>query len=501
MYKLMIVEDEAFTREGLRKRICWNELEFSEVQVYANGLQALEALDSFSPDLLISDIKMPHMNGIELASEVQKKYPNCHIIFITGYADKEYLLSAIALHVDKFIEKPLDLQEVTDAVEYSASLLRQEIKNTKKLQNDTSDLLPIIQKDILQKILSPNPSWEDWQKIYYNNYFTWSRTDPVSVIYIHVSFTSGKHTILSLLDETIRYFDSKQYCLSQDYFVDQLSPYSVAILMRSDNRSNIHSLINNYQSYLYNQYYITSVVGISRICQALEEIYEYFNVAKQTAEYDFFYNGHSNILDAPARITPNPAPASIFYIKKFNIDGIERIFEALSLNKYSNIDEIRMQLYEYYTLMMERTINDNTLSWDQFKILTLKEYIDLIGYGMKAFQILGNDTYDAKIKNAIHFILWNYKKKDLSIHMIAEHTGLSPNYLCNLFKKQTGSTINDFIVKVRIDKAKVLLDKTDLKLYEIASNVGLQDANYLSTLFKKKCGTTPTSYRQKLHRK
>ena len=104
--------------------------------------------------------------------------------------------------------------------------------------------------------------------------------------------------------------------------------------------------------------------------------------------------------------------------------------------------------------------------------------------------------YSIKIKNAVHYILWNYSDADLSIKVIADHVNLSQNYLSTLFRKQTGTTINDFILNIRTEKACRLLSGTDLKLYEIAEKIGLSDANYLSTVFKKRYGVTPTLYRK-----
>lgn len=129
-------------------------------------------------------------------------------------------------------------------------------------------------------------------------------------------------------------------------------------------------------------------------------------------------------------------------------------------------------------------------------LLSLNEYRELVIYEVNTIQFLGNDIYDIKIKNAIHYMLWNYSNPDLSIKAIADHVNLSQNYLSTLFKKQTGITVNDFLLNIRAEKACRLLSQTDLKLYEIAEKIGLWDANYLSTVFKKRYGVTPTQYRK-----
>ena len=116
MFHLLIVEDEKRTREGLCRHIDWNGIGVDPVTAVAGGMEALLAVDEIRPDILLSDIRMPHMTGIELASIIRKKFPRCKINFLSGYADKEYLMSAIELKAVNYIEKPIDLTEIRNAV-------------------------------------------------------------------------------------------------------------------------------------------------------------------------------------------------------------------------------------------------------------------------------------------------------------------------------------------------------------------------------------------------
>ena len=102
--KLLLVDDEELTRNGLLNHIDWNSLGISEIRAASNGQQALELFSSFSPDILLTDIKMPHVSGIELARQIRRDGYLCKIIFISGYAEKEYLKSAIDLKVEAYID-------------------------------------------------------------------------------------------------------------------------------------------------------------------------------------------------------------------------------------------------------------------------------------------------------------------------------------------------------------------------------------------------------------
>lgn len=496
MYNLLIVEDETFTREGLLRHIDWKSLEIAHVKLAANGQQASELLASYEPHILLSDIKMPHMNGIELGSMIRSKFPQCKIIFLSGYADKEFLLSAIALKAECFIEKPVNIQEVISAVSNAVAQLKRENPVSVTPAANALDLLPLLQKQMIRDLMTENLNWHDFSRKYIPRYFRWNREDTyyICCISFYCKGNSIKQeAILSGLTDCMKSFS---LLLSTNYLVDIMGTNELVILFHSDDLCLIHGALNTLQKQFQENKNMETTIGISRRC---EDLLEFSKLCKNTSlsvSYQYFYYGRQCIIEVLKPLKEKKAPLEIFNKKHFVLDGVEHLFQILQNEKYTNIYEIRLQLYEIYMLMMERTMNDNTLSWEKFELLTLQEYIDLIGYGMQAYQILGNNMYDIKIKNAVHYILWNYQKTDLSIQMVSDHSDLSPNYLCSLFKKQTGSTVNDFIIKVRMDKARILLEKTDMKLYEIAERVGITDSNYFSTLFKNQYGLTPSKYRR-----
>lgn len=497
MYNLLIVEDETFTREGLLNHICWRNLEIKTVRTAANGREALEVMKHFHPDIILTDIKMPHMNGIELVSNIREYDQDCKVIFFSGYSDKEYLLSAIALKAECFIEKPVEINKVINAVSAVVTQLHKE-NSFKKLALSTNNTVPLMQRGMLADLLDKNFIWDKFALKYVPSYFHWKKNGHFYVANFKLFMQQNELDMNPIISEFNECIKKEAPLLSENYYIDSLKTNQLAILFHYDNISEIVPFLQNVQQYFYQNHFIESTIGISSLCTDLNDLHQYFKLVLDAVEYQYFYHCRHCLFECSTPLKEKPAPLEIFSKEDFNLSGVEHLFQILLAEKYTNLSQIRHQLYEFYTLMMERTMNNQTISWEQFKQLTLNEYIDLIGYGMKAYQILGNNTYDLKIKNAVHYILWNYPKKDLDIQMLSEHVDLSPNYLCSLFKKQTGSTINDFIVKVRLDKARVLLEKTNLKLYEITERVGLQDANYFSSLFKAEYGMSPSVYRRNL---
>lgn len=496
MYNLLIVEDETFTREGLLRHIDWKSLQISHVKVAANGCQATDMLSSYQPHILLSDIKMPHMNGIELGSIVRKKYPRCKIIFLSGFADKEFLLSAITLKAECFIEKPVNIQEVITAVTNAVAQLNYENPASVIPDGSSLDILPLLRKQIFADLMNEGLNWNDFSKKYIPKYFRWGKEDTYYITCIRFYLRNKSLKQERLLMDISAFIQDFSLALSSDYYMDITDSNEIVILFHTDNQCLVHEALTLLQNNLHIKNEIETTIGISKKCEDLLDFYRLYRTTSQAVSYQYFYYGRQRIFEASAPLREKHAPMEIFNKKNFVLDHVVQLFRTLEEEKYTNIYDIRLQLYEYYTLMMERTMNDNTMSWEQFEHFTLKEYTDLIGYGMQAYQILGNNLYDIKIKNAVHYILWNYQKTDLSIQMVSDHSNLSPNYLCSLFKKQTGSTVNDFIIRVRMDKARILLEKTDLKLYEITERIGMTDSNYFSTLFKNEYGVTPSKYRR-----
>lgn len=125
-FTVLIADDEAMPRTVLKEHIPWNELSVTKVYLATDGEEALAQARRFRPEIIISDIKMPHMSGLEMAAAVREFLPDCQFIFLSGYSDKEYLKGAIRLRAANYVEKPLDLEEITSAVrEITAQLLYQ----------------------------------------------------------------------------------------------------------------------------------------------------------------------------------------------------------------------------------------------------------------------------------------------------------------------------------------------------------------------------------------
>lgn len=508
MFHLLIVEDEKRTREGLCRHIDWNGIGVDPVTAVAGGMEALLAVDDIKPDILLSDIRMPHMTGIELATIIRKKFPRCKIIFLSGYADKEYLMSAIELKVVNYIEKPIDVVEIRKAVSKAVMQLESEQKE-ELIHDGFQKALPIIHEEIVSALVSPGLDWQRFSQDFIPLYFEWTKIGNYSLSCIRpVKKLAGDAGARAFLSSVARELEQAHGLAPDDYLLSLRSSREAVLIYRNLPSSVMTRILGDLQASASKSQLPETAIGISWPCLSLTEIPELYAAVSRMTEYESFYYENYGTITFAEPLPLKEVPKNIFRLKELTLSGAETLFDTLAREKYTDIPYIRGELYKIYMMTIEKSWDERVVSWGAFETLSLAEYRELIYYEVNTIQLLGGDIYDIKIKNAVHYILWNYSNPDLSIKVIADHVNLSQNYLSTLFKKQTGVTINDFLLNIRAEKACRLLSDTDLKLYEIAERIGLLDANYLSTVFKRQYGVTPTQYsrttakfprREKLH--
>lgn len=155
--KLMIVDDEEYTREGIRDSFEWSELGIQEIMLARNGKEALTIAKWFFPDIILTDIKMPQKDGIEFTEEIVRLFPECRILFMSGYVEVEYFKSALKLDVIDYIEKPIDKDRLWKAMEKAVDF----IQKNRKIEEIKIDNQEMKKVRLLQALISTEPD-ENW---------------------------------------------------------------------------------------------------------------------------------------------------------------------------------------------------------------------------------------------------------------------------------------------------------------------------------------------------
>lgn len=500
--KLLLVDDEDFTREGLFHHVNWDALGIHHVKSASNGMQALEIAQTFLPDILLTDIRMPHMNGIELAKEIRKRSSSCKILFISGYAEKEYFKSAIDLKVEAYIDKPATpdnvsqvLSQVTAAIFAEKDRMEKENKMMQNLQR-TED---IVRSRIAAMLIHPKTDWNEFHKNFCPAYFHWTDGNWCQVICLRSGFNSSTALIDSDVDLIQQYWNEITPFDMEQYYAGIAENCCLYLIIQTEKRhllvQTLQNLIEKLNTHLQKRFYM----AVGHPVFTPREIPKSFSSALLCLNCACFYQ-HENSFTL-CQETFSPKEIAIDSMRKFTMDlhHFQDLLTLIKKEEYTNIEQIRYFFYEFYLQHAHKLTPLNLCSWETFSAFSFMEYVSLFTAPSEdALLEQTRQNYDPKIRSAIQYISENYGNEKLSIRMIAEHVDLSPNYFSTYFKQHTNITVNDFIIHVRIEHAKHLLRTTNLKLYEISQNIGIPDANYLNILFKKICHTTPSQYRKEL---
>jgi len=511
MFNVLIVDDDQYTREGIRDLILWKELGVDSVTIASDGLEGLKICDQIKPDLIISDIKMPNINGINFIEQIRSSQPFCQIIFISAYTDKEYFKSAISLKVSRYVEKPINLEELTSAIREALQSLKVDrtFQNTSIHLQDIALNLIKSQQDqflLIEKIKWYCPEFLDCKQYY------------CALAEINdINMTELQQTeIYDLLLKEIK--------LNFNYVLPLKSEHNRVILHICNKHiynikrvldilSNIIYLINH--SYNKNNSMFISigkpVTTLNEICYSYSGVllgmrqlfflgYDFAVSPNNIAYKEYSFDRESLKLFSTALIRANRETAISIISTCINhaqqCRGSDPIYVKNSLLKYDvEITEafLHRSTYEDDKKKFEQTYSTKYIpDCNTLKEIT-KYLLNKLNYYYDYLELFKQNRH---IYTIIRFIEENYSIKTLSINQIADSIYLTPAHICHIFKNEMGTTVNRYITDFRINKAKELLKEKDFKLIEIAEKAGFSDANYFARTFKKITGITPTQYKE-----
>jgi len=529
MLKIIIADDEKATRESIKKYIPWSELGVDVVETARDGITALDMAKQIAPDILLTDIRMPKMDGIELAKNIRVLYPECKIVFLSGYSDKEYLKSAITLKAVNYLEKPIKIEDMIPVLkgvidECLSDKRRNEELDRLSRQLDVNDFL--IRQEIALKLIKDNLDPNELIEKYGHSieaFFNSKHYSTLSVLLNWKSFidnnqiTSVKTDILNSLNEMLKNNDYQ-------YFAG-FSGDSVLIIITNEMVCNSittdHPILHMLDkvSFEKQRKIFTFTAGLGPVVANIRHLADAFRKATAAAKLQF-YNGtgkvyhHCNEVNNSFEIDPKLYSAFKDALKKHNMSDavllIKRLESDILLSKSNDFDYIRNVFFNLVLIVFETAHEEFFADWNDEKdknyvwkeINHIETLSDLSKYVVSNMENIFNRTEERyssnrKINEIMRYVHENYSDSELSIQSVADHVYLSQSYISAFFKKETGKTLNEYITEVRMEKAKKLLLDVRIKQYEVAMKVGIPDANYFSTLFKKYTGSTPTEYREK----
>jgi two-component system response regulator YesN len=534
MYRVMIVDDEAVVRNGLKNTINWNEHGFELIGDYANGREAWDAVELHRPELVISDISMPFMDGLELAGLISAQFPYIKMIILTGYDEFEYAQQAIRLKISDFILKPITAQEIRlllDRIRAEMDEEKQRREDLSRLNSQLEQSLPLLKERFLERLVAVGLKETEAAERF--AYFNLPPVSPLYLVMVVDIDDFGDRELHSYEHdaEFLRFaaFDIFQETLaSGDVLTFRTrEERMVAIICGEDTESllyeRVFSLAEDVRYHVEKYLNFTVTIGIGRACANVEQLPISYKSALSVLDYRFLLgkNRVLSIMDIEGKPS-NVMPLSLEWDRKLAaavktgaVQDAHRLIEmgvaelkaalvpveACMLQMQKVVLSLMNSIQELAISQQEPSIEQQIKLMNVFRFKTLDEIEVWLKEVVSAVisTITDNRNYltNMQIHRAVEYIDSNYANEKMSLQDLCRHVLMSTSYFSLVFKQHTGVTFIEYLTGVRVAKAKELLHSSNLKLYEIAELVGYKDPNYFSILFKKHTGITPKDYRDK----
>ncbi|MBI9101789.1 MAG: response regulator [Spirochaetales bacterium] len=519
IYKLMIVDDEAIIREGITRKISWGENGFELAGTFEHGLAALEYIHDNPVDVVISDINMPRMDGLELSRELARNYPHITVLLLTGYDDFEYAKEAVRNQVREFLLKPItakELQEVLARIRAELEKVSEKNREDEEMKKRLEESFPLLRERFLNRLVGGKLTEEIIEKR--SHYLGWKNLQkcyqllaisiPLSWDTIHIiSLSEFLKSIIAPEDEVFTDREDNLLILLQGREIEPLNIRSRRIAEEAFLRvfdyekeqisvgcgeivEHLDQLPGSYRG-AFNAMEYSRVMGISQILSAAE----LSNREKITlGEFnELTRNLISSLTEGNREDTQNALEAIFTCLKAHYLSGQELPFYFARLHYllYYFVEEL-----DLYTagepFFPQAGEKFGSLTEAKTLFTTILNTID------EKIHSRRHDMVISRMDRARKIISEEYQDSKFSLQDICNKLYLSVSQFSLIFKEGTGQTFIEYLTSYRVEEAKKLLKTTDLKGYQIAEAVGYTDPRYFSLIFKKHTGMTAMEYRKSL---
>lgn len=528
MRKVMIVDDNHISVEGILKNINWERLDAAVISCQYDGTAAKRTLEATTVDLIISDIEMPGLNGLELAELALKTNSFTKIILISAFDEFEYARQALRIGAFDYVEKPLDYSYLSEKVEKALNLLTKEQQELDLLEKSK----PAMINSFFLRLLHTNYEEARYSLSEYPKYLS---------LNLNCHFYNVIAFEIENVDMIRERMGIQKFHLEltnlQKYIAERCSHLNLSYIV-SDFRGPICILGHNYANQVYFQKELYSIItdieeqyqnsplkliiGIGNSVKYVWDMNLSYQSAKKALEYRFFFP-QQTIFDARdnkgsmitnALFNTNKDEVLIQYICKKDAVGIKQWIETFSDQTITNFQTKNLLFIRIYDVLgnvlrflYEMNIDCSSIEHEitlvYSKLDAFHTSTEIVNWLYQIFTMVSeqldhsSQTYHKQIcDSALNYIKENYTKNTLCLNDIADAVMISPTYLSALYKKSTSQNISDTITSVRIDAACHLLLHSTLSLKEISEKAGYTNQYYFSSCFKKKTGVTPSEYRK-----
>ncbi len=526
LYTLLLVDDEEDVVRAIMRRTDWDALGFSVAGYATNGAMALELVERLQPDVVMTDIRMPYMDGLELSERVKKEYPATKVLFFSGFDEFEYAREAVRLEAEEYILKPVNSAELSGVLSRLKEKLdreSEERRNIKMLRRHYLKSLPALQESFYVALLErkvPEDEIPDLLRDY-----GVSMPGPFYCCLIaHTSAArqAGDINPLFLSASVQKHIEERigerwnARCFS--YLGDAVM---FAQLARPEDVSELTDDCDRFCRYAVRALRCAVTVGIGHVCAGIMELSGSYKAAREAVCYRAIY-GVSRAIFIQEISTMRPGRPAMGadvplsrLIRAIYLDSAKDVEKAAE--KY--LDEVfypEKSLQAHYVDIMDLVgalyrvaeghgVDPQGLLGDIRHLFgrlfdldagALRAWLMSICLSLQdSLSAARNHSANSLVVQAKEFIKDHYAEEAFSLDSVSRALGVSNSYLSTIFKKATGNSMVGYLTECRLANAARLLLETDDKSYAIAECVGYSDPNYFSYVFKRRYGLSPTKYR------
>ncbi len=531
MIKVFLCEDEFVVREGIKNNIDWAGNGYEFTGEASDGELALPLIRKLEPDIIITDIRMPFMDGLELSRIVKKELPFSEIVILSGYEEFDYAKQAITIGVAEYLTKPIsgddllsELNSLRERIVRSKEeralkeQFRKEMEeNDRRERSGLFDHLVSGNCTVTELLDRAGKLGMDLSAVWYNVILLFIKSEHHEVEEYSKSYVTIDEKINSLLEGS--------GCIGFDRDLE-----GKAILIMADSEEELEkrqaSFIKEagdvFRDYEHVRYYGgigKKVNRLSKLNLSYEEAGRALANRFFVSDNGFFTAGEHSGMKAPSDESFDMSAIDARHIDKSNVMKFLKLGNAEGIPFFvgeflKNVGEDALNSFmfrQYIAMDVFFAVSGFVaeLAGEKEGVLipeltkealsgadTVTGYItDIISRAMRYRDSVATNKYRDIVDQAVKYIEENHSDVELSLNQLASYVNVSPNHLSTIFSQQTGQTFIKYLTEYRMNKAKELLRCTNMRSSEISEAVGYKDPHYFSYMFKKTVGMTPTNYR------
>ena len=525
-YKVILVDDEVEVIDVMKKKIRWNDLGFDVVGSATNGVKALELVEKLQPDVVLTDIKMPYMDGLELARKLNQDYPNIYIMLCTGFDEFEYAKEAVHLEIKEYMLKPINASELSTGLTKLKDTLdreREEKLNVRKLEDYFKEVLPALRSNLFVSLIEGRISEQEYQR-----FLSAYRVEMQGPLYCCVIFhTSSTHVpdgvdpvLLSMSVER----EIKERLATEWKCQELIYLGNTLLIVELEMEEKIAELTDACDRFCRWAYRIMGAVvtaGVGTTCESLYDISTSYEGAREAVSYRVLYGTKrainiGEIVPKESKIQTQQEEARMHELFRAIHVGDEEEIEKAARKEIEKLHKNAKTIGQYNLATMEivsgyfKFCSNNSLDFNEMSgnVPNLYQKVSqmdesaltswIIGMSLKISEQLKNarnSTSRRLVTEAQNIVRERYMESEITLDDVCSALGVSNSYFSSIFKKEMGKSFISYLTDYRMDIAAEMILNTTEKSYTIAEKVGYLDANYFSYVFKKKFGMSPSKYR------